>query len=151
MISASSFCIRFAEVPKAFDIFGLGLGSLRVSSLVVAAAAAADDEPPPAEFGVPVAEPEAGMEPGCKVLPLRPRATAAAGFAVVLLVADILLAVPGGVELAARPTVGVFDDDPVLLVVAVPPLVVADDDIVGSQNKLERKFAVTYATPRYLK
>lgn len=134
VISASSFCIRLAEVPKAFDIFGLGFGSLRVSSLVVAVeAAAAEDEPPPETpevFVGPVPEPEAGIETDCEVLPLRPRAAVGAEFAVALLVADILLAVPGGDELG----VAVDDDDadePVLLVVAILPLVADDDDIVG--------------------
>lgn len=39
MISASSFCILLAEVLKAFDILGLGFGSLASLTGVVAVAA----------------------------------------------------------------------------------------------------------------
>lgn len=132
VISASSFCMRLAEVPKAFEIFGFGLGSLRVSSLVVAAAEA-DDDPPPLpmpeeEF---VDEPdEAGLllPPTVALLPLRPRPVFDVEFVVALLVADILLAVTGG-KLDARP-VGVADGA-VELVADGPPLVVEVEDIVA--------------------
>lgn len=156
MISASSFCMRLADVPKALEIFGLGFGSLRVSSLVVAADEFAEDPtpppPPPAAFVAPVPDAADGSEPGCNVLPLRPRAAAAAAvFADELLVADILLAVPVEAveELATRPTAVAADDDdvPVLLDVAVPPLVVVDDDIVvcSYQNRDESRW-ITFRT-----
>lgn len=135
VISASSFCIRLAEVPKAFEIFGFGLGSLRVSSLVVAALAAAEEEPPPPiteeEF---VDDPEeAGLlTPTAVGLPLRPRPEVGVELVVALLVADILLAVPGE-ELVTRPVgVAVVADE---LAVDGTPLVVDVEDIVCDSKK----------------
>lgn len=127
VISASSFCIRFAEVPSAFEIFGFGLGSLRVSSLVVAVPAA-DDEPPVEEF---VEDPdEAGLfdPPKVELLALRPpRPVLGIEFEAALLVGVVVLAVPGG-EFATRPAGAATDA--VALFAEAPPLVVELEDIV---------------------
>lgn len=81
VISASSFCIRLAEVPRALDIRGVDFVSLRGSSLVAVA--------------VELLLPEAALAPALPpfvLAPPRPRAGVLA--AVVWLVEAVLLEEP---------------------------------------------------------
>lgn len=124
VISANSFCIRFADVPSALEIFGLGFGSRRASSFGGAALLDIEFELPD-DAGVP---PLLTAPP---LPPLRPRFVGGVvgpvelELVVLLTLPPAMLALPT-VEVPTPPLPG-----PALVafVVVVPPLAADVEDI----------------------